>query len=106
MKKNVSVETETRLQEKEAKEKARKDGRNNVIVFGIKENQVTNQKDKQIEDTREIKKILNEFFKVHLAEDVAIVIGMGKYTESKNRPVVMTIKIEKVKKEIFKNFRN
>ena len=34
MKKNVTLEIETRLQEKEAEEKARKDGNN--IVFGIK----------------------------------------------------------------------
>ena len=36
MKKNVSEEIEIRLQEKEAEEKARKDRRNNIIVFGIK----------------------------------------------------------------------
>ena len=49
MKKNVIEKIETRLQEKEAKEKARKDKRNNIIVFGIKENQPTNQKDKRTE---------------------------------------------------------
>ena len=31
---------------KEAEEKARKDRMDNIIVFGIKENQATNQKDK------------------------------------------------------------
>ena len=46
VKKNVSEEIEIRLQEKKAEEKARKDRRNNIIVFGIKENQATNQKDK------------------------------------------------------------
>ena len=106
VKKNVSEEIETRLQEKEAEEKARKDRRNNIIVFGIKENQATNQKDKQAEDIREIKKILNEFCDVHLKEeDVAKVIHMGKYTESKKRPVIMTIKTEEKKKEIFKNLQ-
>ena len=43
MKKNVTEEIETRLQEKVAAEKAWKDRRNNIIVFGIKENQATNQ---------------------------------------------------------------
>ena len=98
MKKNVSEEIETRLQEKETEEKARKDRRNNIIVFGIKENQATNQKGKQAEDIREIKKILNEFCEIHLKEqDVAKVICMGKYTESKKRPVIMTIKTEEKK---------
>ena len=106
VKKNISEEIETRLQEKEAEEKARKDRRNSIIVFGIKENQATNQKEKQTEDIREIKKILNEFCDVHLKEeDVAEVIHMGKYTESKKRPVIMTIKTEEKKKEIFKNLQ-
>ena len=38
MKKNITGEIETRLQEKEAEEKVGKDKRNNIIVFGIKEN--------------------------------------------------------------------
>ena len=45
-----------RFQEKEHEEKARKDRRNNIIIFGIKENQATNKKDKQTKDIREIKK--------------------------------------------------
>ena len=44
MKKNVSDEFEKRLQEKEAEEKARKYRRNNILVFGIKENQATKPK--------------------------------------------------------------
>lgn len=106
MKKNVMEEIETRLQEKEAEKKARKDRKNNLIVFGIKENQATNQKDKQTEDLREIKKILNEICEVQLnEEDVAKVIRMGKYTESKKRPVIITIKREEKKKEIFQNLQ-
>ena len=93
------------MQEKEAEEKARKDRRNNIIVFGIKENQVTTQKDTQTEDLREIKKLLNEFCEVQLNEDVAKVIFMGKYTESKKRPVIVTIKTEEKKKEIFQNLQ-
>ena len=45
-KKNVAEESETQLQQKEVEEKARKDRRNNIIIFGIKENETTNQKDK------------------------------------------------------------
>ena len=66
------------------------------------------QKDKQTEDIREIKKILNEFCKVQLdltEEDVAKVMYMGKYTEIKKRPVTITIKIDGKKKEIFHNLQ-
>ena len=106
IKKNVTEEIETRLQEKEAEEKARKDRRKNIIIFGMKENQATNQKDTQTEDLREIKKILNELCEVKLNEgDVATVIRMGKYTESKKRPVIITIKTEEKKKEIFQNLQ-
>ena len=38
-------------------------------------------------------------------EDVAEVIHMGKYTESKKRPVIITIKREEKKKEIFQNLQ-
>ena len=72
----------------------------------MKENQATNQKDKQTEDIREIKKILNEFCDVHLKQEgVAKVIHMGEFTENKKRPVIMTIKTEEKKKEIFKNLQ-
>ena len=36
--------------------KVRKDNRNNKIVFEIKENQVTNQSNKQTKDTKEQRK--------------------------------------------------
>ena len=77
VKKNVSEEIETRLQEKEVEEKARKDRRNNIIVFGI---QATNQKDKQTEDIREIKKILNEFCDVHLKEEDVAKVNVWEST--------------------------
>ena len=76
------------------------------VIWCHIENQATNQKDKQTEDIREIKKILNEFCDVHLKEeDVAKVICMEKFTESKKRLVIMTIKTEEKKKEIFKNLQ-
>ena len=46
------------------------------------------------------------FFEVQLnEEDVAKAICMGKYTESKKRPVIITIKTEEKKKEIFQNLQ-
>ena len=39
-------------------------------------------------------------------EDVAKVIHMGKYTESKKRPAIMTIKTEEKKKDIQKLTEN
>ena len=107
IKKNVTEEIETRLHEKKAEEKVRKSRKNNIMVFWIKENQATNQKDTQTEDLREIKKILNEFCDVQLnEEDVANVIHMGKYTESKKRLVIITIKTEEKKNKYSKTYRN
>ena len=72
--------------------------------MGSKKTKLQNQKDKQTEDIREIKKILNEFCEVHLKEeDVAKVICMGKYTESKKRPVMMSIKRGKEEGDIQKH---
>ena len=87
IKKNVTEEFETGLQRKKTEEKTRKDRRNSLIISAIKENQATNQKDKQTEDLREIKKILNEFCGVQQnEEDVTKVICLEKYTECKKRP--------------------
>ena len=67
------------------KKKAMKDMRNNIMVLGLKK-QTISQNDKQTEDIKEKRKILNEFCEVELNDcDVAKLICMGKYTESKKR---------------------
>ena len=67
---------------------------------------IANQKVKQTKDINEIKKILNQFCQVKLnQEDVAKVIHMGKYAISKKRPIIIIIKTEEKKKEIFQNLQ-
>ena len=51
VKRTLLEKVKTRLQEKETDEKVRKD-RFHIVIFGIKENQAGNQKDKQTEDKK------------------------------------------------------
>ena len=47
-------------------ERARKDRRNNMVIFGIKECQVMNGKEKQEVDLKEVQKILKDCCEVEL----------------------------------------
>ena len=55
-------------------------------------------------ETRNLRKKNGNVVRKVRKEDVAKVIRTGKYTESKKRPVITTIKTEE-KKEIFKNLQ-
>ena len=49
--------------------------------------------------------MLNEFSKVINEEDAAKVKCMGKCTESKKRPMIIAIKTQEKKKDIFQNLQ-
>ena len=95
---------EKKIKEKDVEERARKDRRNDMAIFGIKECEAMSGKEKQKIDLKEVQKILKDCCEVELKQDnVAKVIQMGKYTEGKKRPIIITIGTEEKKKEIFKN---
>ena len=75
---------EKKIKEKDVKERARKDRRNNMVIFGIKECAAMSGKEKQEVDLKEVQKILKDCCEVELKQvNVAKVIRMGKYTEGK-----------------------
>ena len=95
---------EKKIKEKEVEERTRRDRRNNMVVFGIKESEAVNGKEKQAADLKEVQKILKDCCEVELKHNnVVKVIRMGKYMEGKKRPVIITISSEEKKREIFKN---
>ena len=101
---NVNDVIEKKIKETDVEERARKDRRNNMVIFGIKECEAVSGKEKQEIDLKEVQKILKDCCEVELKQDnVAKVIRMGKYTEGKKRPIIITIVREEKKKEIFKN---
>ena len=75
-----------------------------MVFFGIKKCEAMSGKEKQEVDLKEVQKILKDCHEVELKQDnVAKVIWMGKYTEGKKRPIIITIGTEEKKKKIFKN---
>ena len=101
---NVNNVIEKKIKEMDVEERARKDRRNNMVIFGIKECEAVSGKEKQEIDLKEVQKILKDCCEVELKQDnVAKVIRMGKHTEGKKRPIIITIGTEEKKKEIFKN---
>ena len=95
---------EKKIKEKEDEERTRRERRKNMVVFGIKECEAVNGKEKQEVDLKEVQKILKDYCEVELKQDnVVKVIRMGKFIEGKKRPVIITISSEEKKREIFKN---
>ena len=101
---SVNDVIEKKIKEKDVEERARKDRRNNMVIFGIKECEGMSGKEKQEVDLKEVQKILKDCCEVELKQDnVAKVIRMGKYIVGKKRPIMIMIGTEEKKKEMFKN---
>ena len=79
----VQLKKKVKIKEKDVEERARKDRRNNMVIFGIKV-MWSNEWQRK---TRGRSKV----------------IWMGKYTEGKKRLIIIMIGTEEKKKEIFKN---
>ena len=87
---SVNDVIEKKIKEKDMEERARKDRRNNIVIFGIKECEAMSGKEKQEVDLKEVQKILKDCCEVELKQDnVAKVIQMGKYTEGKKIPIII-----------------
>ena len=94
---NVNDVIEKKIKEKDLEERAGKDRRNNIVIFGIKECEAMSGREKQ--EVKEMQKILRDCCEVELKQDsVAKVIQMGKYTEGKKRPIIIMIGMKEKKK--------
>ena len=60
---------EKKIKEKEVEERARKDRRNNMVIFRIKECEAMSGKEKQEVDLKEMQKILKYCCEVELKQD-------------------------------------
>ena len=88
------------LIQKEEEERARKDRMKNIIVYGIKKPEGTKQVERQTEDIKETQWIFQDN---RIGEDhVRKVICLGKYEETKKRPLLKSIKTREEKK-LFQN---
>ena len=102
--KNVEDTIDKRLKEKEEEEKARRDRMKNIIVYGINEVEGANPLERRTKDTKEIQNLLKEYCEVELMdEDIGKSMHLGKYDQTKKRPILIAIKTEDKKMEIFQN---
>ena len=93
-----------RLKEKDEEEKARKDRMKNIIVHGIDEAEGIDPLKRRASDIKEIQNILKDFCEVELKdEDIVKSMRLGKYDQTKKWPILITVKTEDKKKEIFQN---
>ena len=73
---------EKKIKEKDVEERARKDRRNNIVIFGIKECEAMSGKEKQEVDLKEVQEILKDCCEVQLKQgNVAKVIQIGTQKE-------------------------
>ena len=102
--KEVDDKIAKRLKEKDEEEKARKDRMKNIIVHGIDEAEGTDPLERRASDIKEIQNILKEFCEVELKEeDIVKSMRLGKYDQTKKRPILIAVRTEDKKKEIFQN---
>ena len=101
---NVNDTIDKRLKEKEEEEKARRDRMKNIIIYGINELQDTNPLERRTNDIKEIQNLLKNYCEVELQdEDIGKSMRLGKYDQTKKRPILIAIKTEDKKREIFQN---
>ena len=107
VRKNVKETIDKRIKEKEEEEKARKDRMKNIIIYGINEVEDTNPLERRAKDIKEIQNLLKEYCEVELKdEDIGKSMRLGKYEQSKKRPILIAIRTEDKKGKYSKIYTN
>ena len=102
-KRTVEEVIEKSLKNRESEEKDRQNRRKNIIIIGLPESKKTASENRK-EDTRKFMGVCKNILKVNITEDsLEKIIRLGKITEDKDRPLLITLKEETKKREIFQN---
>lgn len=103
-KRTVQEVIEKSLKERESEEKERQSRRKNIIIFDLPESKETEPDARKEEDTKKViglcKNIINITFDQSMIDRA---IRLGKATEGKDRPLLVSLKEENKKREIFQN---
>ena len=103
-KRTVEEVIEKSLKNRESEEKDRQNRRKNIIIFRLSESKKTASEDRKEEDTRKFTGVCKNILKVNITEDsLEKIIRLGKITEDKDRQLLITLKEETKKREIFQN---
>ena len=92
------------LRDYENEEKERQNRRKNIIVFGLPESEKTIPEECKEDDVKKMVGLCKNICKIKFNEnDISKIIRLGKVTEDKERPLLITISEEIKKREIFRN---
>ena len=95
---------EKQLRERENEEKDRQNRKNNIIVFGLPESKATENEQRKDEDIKRIVGLSKTICQVNITEEtISRTIRLGKLNEEKDRPLLITLKEEEKKRQLFQN---
>ena len=92
------------LKDRDNEEKERQKRQRNIIIFELPESKETNTEDRKEEDIRKFIALCRNICKVNIIEEsLEKAIRLGKVSDDKERPLLITLKEENKKREIFQN---
>ena len=95
---------EKQLRDRENEEKDRQNRRNNIIVFGLPESKAIENEQRKEEDIKRIVGLAKNICQVNITEEaISKAIRLGKINEEKDPPLLITLKEEAKKRELFQN---
>ena len=103
-KKTVEEVVEKSLKERDNEEKERQNRRKNIIIFGLPESKKSEPDERKDEDVKKFVGLCKNKIMINMCnEDIEKAIRLGKVTEDKERPLLITLKDENKKREVFQN---
>ena len=92
------------LKERDNEEKERQKRRRNIIVFELPESKKSEPEDRKEEDIKKFVGICNSIIKISFDQSmIERIIRLGKATDDKHRPLLISLKEEDRKRDIFQN---
>ena len=104
-KRTVGEVIEKSLKERDNEEKERLNRRRNIIVFELPESKKPESEDRKEEDIKKFIRLCQSIMKIIFDQGIIqYVIRLGKVTDDKQWPLLISLKDESKKQEIFQNF--
>ena len=102
-KKTLEEEIERQLRDRE-NEEDRKNRRNTIMVFGLPESKAVENEHRKEEDIKQIVGLSKTICQVNITKEaISKAIRLGKLNEEKDRPLLIILKEEEKKRQLFQN---
>ena len=103
--KSRKIRTEYKsLWDRETEEKDRQNKRNNIIVFGLSESKAPDSEQRKSEEIPKMIGLCKNICHMNISDrDINRTVRLGKVVEDKDRPLLIMLKEEDKKRELFQN---